>query len=302
MGYRSACLRLAVLLCGVLSGVIALGFGWWGQADALLHVSGLSDAVRLAVILAIQPIALASIAGGAAILVFPAISRAALLASAVGWLGLVAILGGGMSLPVGGLILLSAAGGLLGFVPSLREPMFRLQRAGVRGDEAEPPRPRSSAALRYDLRDAVSQRAAPPSQQQWPQQQPQPAPVYQTPPQPMQQAPQAMPPQPVPMPPPIAPVQAPPQPPTEPPRLTFSSFETMDGPAALPQQPPVPQAPPPPQPPQPPPVQPDALPTLGNVMPPPVNDAGWQAYFPPPDLATPIPTKPPEIRPAVFVP
>ena len=291
-------MRLAVLLCGVLSGVIALGFGWWGQADALLHVAALPDAVKLAVILAIQPIALASIAGGAAILLFPAISRAALLASAVGWLGLVAILGGGISLPVAILILLSASGGLLGFLPGLREPMFRLQRAdAVDDEETGPLQPRGRAALRYDLREAISERA--PDPRQWPQ--PQPTPVHQaSPPVPVQQAPQGMPPQP-PQPLPVqqqAPQQAvelPPQTPPGPARgLTFSSFETMEGSgAALPQQPPPAPEPPP---------HPDALPTLGNVMPSTGGDGSWQAYFPPPELATPVPTKPPEIRPAVFVP
>ncbi len=201
MGYRSACLRLAVLLCGVLSGVIALGFGWWGQADALLHVAGFADAVRLAVALAIQPIALESIVGGAAILVFPAISRATLLASAVGWLALVAILGGGISVPVSVLILLTAAGGLLGFLPSLQQPMFQLQRAGAFADEEEPEEaeeleveplpPLRRAALRYDEEEeSVAELAPEPVPPlQW--QALQPAPVYQPAPLPAEPAPLA---------------------------------------------------------------------------------------------------------------
>jgi len=122
-----------------LSGVLALGFGWWGQQEALLHVADLAGPIRLAIVLAIQPIAIASIAGGLAILVYPAVGRAAMLASAVGWLVLVAIVGGGVTLPAALLIALSAGGGLLGLLPSLKDPVFRIQRAGQQDRRDVPP-------------------------------------------------------------------------------------------------------------------------------------------------------------------
>jgi hypothetical protein len=150
-----------------LSGVIALGFGWWGQQEALLHVADLAGPMRLAIVLAIQPIAIASIAGGLAILVYPAVARAAMLASAVGWLVLVAIIGGGLTLPAGLLIVLSAGGGLLGFLPSLKEPLFRIQRAGQQDARDTPPfMPMRSAPSpmpsRFEAVAARQQRAEPP--------------------------------------------------------------------------------------------------------------------------------------------
>ena len=126
-------LRLAVLICGILSGVIALGFGWWGAQGLLFNTSQLSQAGYIAVVLAIHVIALTSIAGGMAVLVSAPVGRIAMLSSAVGWLALIAVLGGGISLPLAGLIALSAAGGLGAFLPRVQSPAFRIERPGRAG-------------------------------------------------------------------------------------------------------------------------------------------------------------------------
>ena len=123
-------MRLAVLLCGILSGVVALGFGWWGTQGLLFNTSHLPQIGYVLVVLAIHVIALTSIAGGMAVLVSAPVGRIAMLSSAVGWLALVAVLGGGISLPVAGLIVLSAAGGLGAFLPSVQSPAFRIERPG----------------------------------------------------------------------------------------------------------------------------------------------------------------------------
>jgi hypothetical protein len=103
----------------------------------LLHVPPGNEGINLALILAIQPIGLAAVLGGALVMFLPGVARAAMLASAVGWLTLVAVTGGGISLPVGALMVLAAAGGLACFLPGVRQPLFRLVPTG-RGLREEP--------------------------------------------------------------------------------------------------------------------------------------------------------------------
>jgi hypothetical protein len=138
--------RLAVLFCGILSGVVALGFGWWGAQGLLFNTSQLPQLGYVLVVLAIHVIALTSIAGGMAVLVAPPVGRIAMLSSAVGWLALIAVLGGGIGLPVAGLIVLSAAGGLGAFLPSVQTPAFRIERPGQAGATV---RPRATEAMAY---------------------------------------------------------------------------------------------------------------------------------------------------------
>jgi hypothetical protein len=144
-------LRLVVAFCGVLSGAIALGFGWWGQQGLLFDTRALSQTFYVLVVLAIHLIALTSITGGMALLVSPRTGRIMMLSGAVGWLLLVAILGGGIKPAVGLLILLSAAGGLAAFLPGLQIPLFRIER--VDGPAWQPTgRVRQPAWLDEDLR------------------------------------------------------------------------------------------------------------------------------------------------------
>jgi hypothetical protein len=121
-------LRLVVALCGVLSGAAALGFGWWGQQGLLFETRSFSPTQYVLVVLFVHAIALASIGGGMAVLVAPRIGRVAMLSSAVGWLLLVAVLGGGIRPVVGLLTLACALGGLGAFLPGLQTPLFRLER------------------------------------------------------------------------------------------------------------------------------------------------------------------------------
>ena len=121
-------MRLVVALCGVLSGAAALGFGWWGQQGLLFETRSFSPTQYVLVVLFVHAIALASIGGGMAVLVAPRIGRVAMLSSAVGWLLLVAVLGGGIRPVVGLLTLACALGGLGAFLPGLQTPLFRLER------------------------------------------------------------------------------------------------------------------------------------------------------------------------------
>lgn len=116
-----------VVLCGVISGAAALGFGWWGHAEVLLATESLNPVVYGLVVLSIHVVALASIGGGLAVLVSPRIGRIAMLSSAVGWLVLTAFLGGGVRPGIGLVILLTGAGGLIAFLPGLQSPRFRLE-------------------------------------------------------------------------------------------------------------------------------------------------------------------------------
>jgi hypothetical protein len=117
-----------VVLCGVISGAAALGFGWWGHAEALLATESLNPMLYGLVVLAIHLVALAAIGGGLAVLVSPRVGRIAMLSSAVGWLVLTAFLGGGVRPGIGLVILLTGAGGLAAFLPGLQVPRFRLER------------------------------------------------------------------------------------------------------------------------------------------------------------------------------
>lgn len=121
-------MRLVVALCGVLSGAAALGFGWWGQQALLFDTKALAPAFYVLVVLFVHLLALASIGGGMAVLVAPRVGRVAMLSSAVGWLLLIALLGGGIKPVVGLLMALAAAGGLGAFLPALQTPLFRLER------------------------------------------------------------------------------------------------------------------------------------------------------------------------------
>ena len=121
-------MRLVVALCGVLSGAAALGFGWWGQQGLLFDTKSFSPTLYVLVVLVVHAIALGSIGGGMAVLVAPRIGRVAMLSSAVGWLLLIAVLGGGIRPVVGLLMVLSAAGGLGAFLQSVQTPLFRLER------------------------------------------------------------------------------------------------------------------------------------------------------------------------------
>ena len=121
-------MRLVVALCGVLAGAAALGFGWWGQQGLLFETKALSSTFYVVVVLCVHVIALASIGGGMTVLVAPRVGRVAMLSSAVGWLLLIAVLGGGIKPVVALLALLSAAGGLGAFLPGLQTPLFRLER------------------------------------------------------------------------------------------------------------------------------------------------------------------------------
>ncbi len=47
-------MRLAVLLCGVVAGVVGLGFGWWGNPSALVDIYGLSMPLFIAAVLVIH--------------------------------------------------------------------------------------------------------------------------------------------------------------------------------------------------------------------------------------------------------
>jgi hypothetical protein len=121
-------LRLVVALCGVLAGAAALGFGWWGQQSLLFETKTFTPTMYVLVVLVVHAIALASIGGGMAVLVAPRVGRVAMLSSAVGWLLLIAFLGGGIKPVVALLTVLSAAGGLGAFLSSVQTPLFRLER------------------------------------------------------------------------------------------------------------------------------------------------------------------------------
>lgn len=122
-------MRLVVLLCGVLSGAVGLGFGWWSQHAEALRLESLSTPMFVAAVIALHVVGLLAIGGGAAVLAFPRVGGVMMLVSAMGWLAIVAVVGGGLALPIGLLIAASAAGGLLAFLPSLNRPWIILERA-----------------------------------------------------------------------------------------------------------------------------------------------------------------------------
>jgi hypothetical protein len=153
-------LRLVVALCGVLSGAAALGFGWWGQQTLLFETKALSPTFYVLVVLFVHLLALGSIGGGMAVLVAPRVGRVAMLSSAVGWLLLIALLGGGIKPVVALLMALSAAGGLGAFLPSVQTPLFRLER--VDAPMWQPPRRRQRPAPRPRAKPQVRAMPAPP--------------------------------------------------------------------------------------------------------------------------------------------
>jgi hypothetical protein len=137
----------------VLAGAAALGFGWWGQQGLLFDTKALSPVFYVLVVLFVHLLALGSIGGGMAVLVAPRLGRIAMLSSAVGWLLLIALLGGGIKPVVGLLMALSAAGGLGAFLPSVQTPLFRLERVDApmwrpsrKVDRTPPPPPRRATA------------------------------------------------------------------------------------------------------------------------------------------------------------
>jgi hypothetical protein len=132
-------LRLVVLLCGVVAGIVGLGFGWWGESAALVDIYRWPPPQFVAAVLAIHLASANSIAGGLLVLVNPRVGGMMMLASASGWLLIVALLGGGLGLSMAALIGVGAGGGLLAFLPSLSRPVLRL-------DQVDSERPQSISA------------------------------------------------------------------------------------------------------------------------------------------------------------
>ena len=122
-------MRLVVLLCGVIAGIVGLGFGWWGEPAALVDIYRLPTPLFAAAVLAIHVVSAASIAGGVLVLANPRVGGMMMLASATIWLLIVALLGGGLGVSMAALIGIGAGGGLLAFLPSLSRAAYRLQRA-----------------------------------------------------------------------------------------------------------------------------------------------------------------------------
>jgi hypothetical protein len=103
---------------GTVSGVVALGYGWWGTTDGFLRLSALPDSLVAVTLLVIHILAAASIVGGLVIAFGIVAGRLILLAAAVCWLLLAAVMGGGISLALGAVIVLAAAGGFVGLLAS----------------------------------------------------------------------------------------------------------------------------------------------------------------------------------------
>ncbi len=128
-------MRLVVLLCGVIAGIVGLGFGWWGQPAGLVDIYRLPTPHFAMAVLAIHAISATSIAGGLLVLANPRVGGMMMLASATIWLLIVALLGGGLGLSMAALIGIGAGGGVLAFLPSLHRAAYRLERAH---DDDEP--------------------------------------------------------------------------------------------------------------------------------------------------------------------
>ena len=162
---RRVWLHLAIFLSGILSGAFALGIGWWGEPSLLISQVNASPFLSALLVIAIHLISIASIVGGALIFASSRASRFALLSSSVAWLGLVAVMGHGMTPAMATVILVTAAGGVAGFLAAVREPWVVL-----RDDVALPPgfnrgsdelrRPKPQRPERTDVA-AVSSRREP---------------------------------------------------------------------------------------------------------------------------------------------
>lgn len=147
----------AIFLGGILSGAFALGIGWWGEPSLLILRSDIPSYLSALLIIAIHVISITSIVGGTLIFVSAPASRFALLSSAVAWLGLIAIMGHGMSPAMALLILVTAASGLGGFLAAVRDPWLTVRedvapfgwldptRLERRSDEPRPPKRRERA-------------------------------------------------------------------------------------------------------------------------------------------------------------
>ena len=122
-------MRLVVLLCGVVAGIIGLGFGWWGYPSGMVDIYHLPTPLFAAAVIAIHTTSVVSIAGGLVVLAVPRIGGMMMLASAMIWLTLVAVMGGGLSVSMASLIAIGGAGGLLAFLPSLNRAIYRLAPA-----------------------------------------------------------------------------------------------------------------------------------------------------------------------------
>ena len=122
-------MRLAILFCGLISGIGGLGFGWWNAGASLVDASSIGRPAFILLVIAIHLISLAAIGGGVAVLAFPRIGGLMILVNAIGWLLIVALLGHGIGLSVGALIAASAGGGLLAFLPSLNRPAVLISQA-----------------------------------------------------------------------------------------------------------------------------------------------------------------------------
>jgi hypothetical protein len=104
-------LRLVVLLCGVIAGIIGLGFAWWGEPGALVDIHRLPMPQFAAAVLAIHAISANSIAGGLLVLGSPKLGGMMMLASATVWLLIVALLGRGLGVSMGALSASAPAAG-----------------------------------------------------------------------------------------------------------------------------------------------------------------------------------------------
>ncbi len=108
--------------------MIGLGFGWWGDTGVLLKLTGLPMGFYVSSVLAVHIVSVACIAGGVLVLANPQAGGGLMLMSAIGWLVLVAMLGGGIGTSMAVLIGVSAGGGALAFVPNGSRPLLRFNR------------------------------------------------------------------------------------------------------------------------------------------------------------------------------
>lgn len=143
-------MRLVVLLCGVIAGIVGLGFAWWGEPGTLVDIYRLPTPQFAAAVLAIHAISVNSIAGGLMVLGNPRVGGMMMLASATVWLLIVAVLGSGLGVSMAALIGIGGGGGVLAFLPSLSRSAYRI--APAREDEPLEigQRPRNRAAVVED--------------------------------------------------------------------------------------------------------------------------------------------------------
>src|SRR5689334_3570710 len=99
------------MILGLASGILALGYGWWGKLEGFLRLSDPEAILTSTLIAVIHVVALASLVGGALSLLNRGIGRTILLSCAVAWLVLAAVVGGGLTAPLIITTLLAAFGG-----------------------------------------------------------------------------------------------------------------------------------------------------------------------------------------------